>query len=137
MIYHRSIVKNFFSGLLLLLLLSFSYSVQAQEGKALYNAKCASCHAIDKQLIGPALAGVEDRWPDKGQLYAWIRNSAAVVKSGYPRAVEVYNQFQKIQMPAFPELSDKDIDAILVHINTGGRKSNSKWCYPRCKPTGG
>ena len=123
MIYHRCIVKNFLSGLLLFLLLSFSYSVNAQEGKALYNSKCASCHAIDKQLIGPALAGVEDRWPDKAQLHAWIKNSAAVIKSGYPRAVEVYNQYQKIQMPAFPELSDKDIDAILVYINTGGAKA--------------
>lgn len=121
MIYHRSIVKNVFSGLLLFILLSFSYTVKAQEGKALFNQKCASCHAIDKKLIGPALAGVEDRWPDKGQLYSWIRNSAAVIKSGYPRAVEVYNEYQKIQMTAFPELTDKNIDDILAYINTGGK----------------
>jgi cytochrome c551/c552 len=121
MIYHRSIVKNVFSGLLLFMLLSFSYTVKAQEGKALFNQKCASCHAIDKKLIGPALAGVEDRWPDKGQLYSWIRNSAAVIKSGYPRAVEVYNEYQKIQMTAFPELTDKNIDDILAYINTGGK----------------
>ncbi len=120
MIYHRSIVKNVFSGLLLFILISFSYTVKAQEGKTLFNQKCASCHAIDKKLIGPALAGVEDRWPDKGQLYSWIRNSAAVIKSGYPRAVEVYNEYQKIQMTAFPELTDKNIDDILAYINGGG-----------------
>jgi len=110
-------------GLLLLISFSFSSSIFAQDGKALFNQKCASCHAIDKQLIGPALAGVEDRWPEKAQLHAWIRNSAAVVKSGYPRAVEVFNQYQKIQMTAFPELTDKDIDAILTYINTGGTKA--------------
>jgi cytochrome c551/c552 len=84
----------------------------------LFNQKCASCHAIDKQLVGPALRGVEERWADRGQLNNWIRNSSAVVKFGYPRAVEVYNQFNKLQMTAFPELTDKDIDAILAYINT-------------------
>jgi cytochrome c551/c552 len=97
-------------------------SDQAQDGKQLFNQKCASCHAVDKQLVGPALKGVEERWPEKAQLYAWVRNSSAVVKSGYPRAVEVYNQYNKVQMTAFPELKDGDIDAILTYINTAGEK---------------
>ena len=93
---------------------------KAQDGKALFNAKCASCHAIDKQLVGPALKGVEDRWDDKKMLYEWVRNSAAVIKKGYPRAVAVYNEYNKVQMSQFPELKDQDIDAILGYINTGG-----------------
>jgi cytochrome c551/c552 len=101
-----------------LLFTFFVNPLAAQDGKALFQQKCASCHAIDKRLTGPALKGVEDRWADKTKLYAWIRNSAAVVKSGYPRAVEVFNEFSKIQMTAFPELTDKDIDAILTYINT-------------------
>jgi mono/diheme cytochrome c family protein len=118
MSHHRSIVNSFFSGLVLILLLGFSSTVNAQDGKALFSQKCASCHAPNKALIGPALAGVEERWPDKTKLYAWINNSAAVVKSGYPRAVAVYNEYNKIQMTAFPELTEKDIDAILVYVNT-------------------
>ena len=120
MSHHRSIVKTLLSLSLSVLFLVFSAQGWAQDGKQLFNQKCASCHAIDKQLVGPALKGVEDRWPEKAQLYNWIRNSAAVVKSGYPRAVEVYEQFNKVQMTAFPELTDKDIDAILVYINNGG-----------------
>ena len=120
MSHHRSIVKTLLSLSLSVLFLVLSSQVWAQDGKQLFNQKCASCHAIDKQLVGPALKGVEDRWPEKAQLYNWIRNSAAVVKSGYPRAVEVYEQFNKVQMTAFPELTDKDIDAILVYINNGG-----------------
>ncbi len=104
----------------LLLLTSLSH---AQDGKALFNQKCASCHAIDKNLVGPALKGVEDRWDDKAMLYDWVRNSAAVIKKGYPRAVAVYNEYNKIQMTAFPELKDADIDAILAYINTGGAKA--------------
>jgi len=117
MIDHRSIVKAFLPFVISSFLLFASLGLQAQDGKQLFNQKCASCHAIDKQLVGPALKGVEDRWPDKNQLYAWVRNSAKVVNSGYPRAIEVYNQFNKVQMTAFAELTDKDIDAILGYIN--------------------
>jgi len=92
--------------------------VYAQDGKDLFSQKCASCHAVDKKLIGPPLAGALERWPEKDKLYAWVHNSAAVVKSGYPRAVTVYNEYNKIQMTAFPELTEKDIDAIFAYIET-------------------
>ncbi len=120
MSHHRSIVKSLQFLLFPILFLLVTPQVRAQDGKQLFNQKCASCHAVDKNLVGPALKGVEERWPEKAQLYAWIRNSAAVIKSGYPRAVEVYEQYNKIQMTAFPELTDKDIDAILGYINTAG-----------------
>lgn len=120
--HHRSVVRNILSLLVFGTLLMSPLANQAQDGKQLFNQKCASCHAIDKKLVGPALKGVEDRWPEKAQLYAWIRNSSAVVKSGYPRAVEVYNEYNKIQMTAFPELKDADIDAILAYVNAGPAK---------------
>lgn len=117
MSHHRSIVSSLCTAAIFVFLLTFSTGVQAQDGKTLFQQKCASCHAIDKQLAGPALRGVEDRWPNKTDLYAWIRNSAALIKAGHPRAVEVYNQFNKVQMTAFPELKDAEIDAILGYIN--------------------
>jgi cytochrome c551/c552 len=118
----RTVFQKYISALVLLVTLCLSFSLQAQDGKALFNNKCASCHAIDKKLVGPALKGVEDRWDDKAMLYDWVRNSAAVIKKGYPRAVEVYNEYNKVQMTAFPELKDADIDAILGYINAGGAK---------------
>jgi len=117
MSHHRSIVSTLCAAVVFVFLLTFSTGVQAQDGKALFQQKCASCHAINKNLTGPALSGVEDRWPNKADLYRWIRNSAALIKEGHPRAVEVYNQYNKIQMTAFPELKDADIDAILAYIN--------------------
>ncbi len=116
----RKILQKLQSVLIFVAFFSIAQMAQAQDGKALFNAKCASCHAIDKQLVGPALKGVEDRWDDKKMLYEWVRNSAAVIKKGYPRAVAVYNEYNKVQMTAFPELKDQDIDAILGYINTGG-----------------
>jgi mono/diheme cytochrome c family protein len=117
MSHHRSIVSSLCAAVVFVFLLTFSTGIQAQDGKALFQQKCASCHAINKNLTGPALSGVEDRWPNKADLYRWIRNSAALIKEGHPRAVEVYNQYNKIQMTAFPELKDADIDAILAYIN--------------------
>jgi cytochrome c551/c552 len=119
----RTAFQQFVTTFILLLSLSAALTLQAQDGKALFNQKCASCHAIDKNLVGPALKGVEDRWDDKAMLYEWVRNSAAVIKKGYPRAVAVYNEYNKIQMTAYPELKDADIDAILAYINTGGAKA--------------
>ena len=120
-------IRKAFFSLFFPFFLLFSFSlgsnVNAQDGKALFNQKCASCHAIDKNLVGPALKGVEERWDDKSMLYDWVRNSAAVIKKGYPRAVAVYNEFNKVQMTAFPELKNEDIDAILGYINTGGAKA--------------
>jgi len=123
----RKILQKLQSVLIFVAFFSIAQLAKAQDGKALFNAKCASCHAIEKQLVGPALKGVEDRWDDKKMLYDWVRNSAAVIKKGYPRAVAVYNEYNKVQMTAFPELKDQDIDAILTYINSGGG----------AKPTGG
>ncbi len=119
----RKAFNHLLSAFVLMVSLSLTSLVQAQDGKALFNQKCASCHAIDKQLVGPALSGVEDRWDDKAMLYDWVRNSAAVIKKGYPRAVAVYNEYKRVQMAAFPELKNEDIDAILGYINTGGAKA--------------
>ncbi|MEY3059405.1 MAG: hypothetical protein RL000_757 [Bacteroidota bacterium] len=119
----RKALRHLLSAFVLMVSLSLTSLVQAQDGKALFNQKCASCHAIDKNLVGPALKGVEDRWDDKAMLYEWVRNSAAVIKKGYPRAVAVYNEYNKVQMTAFPELKNEDIDAILGYINTGGAKA--------------
>ena len=128
----RKIFQRLYSAFIFSALLSITLLTQAQDGKALFNQKCASCHAIDKQLVGPALKGVEDRWDDKKMLYDWVRNSAAVIKKGYPRAVTVYAEFNKVQMTAFPELKDQDIDAILGYINTGGAKA----AVPGAAPVG-
>lgn len=63
-----------------LFLFSFSLNISAQEidiskGKSLFNANCASCHKLNKKLIGPALRGVSAKY-DKEWLYSWIKNSA-------------------------------------------------------------
>ena len=116
MISHRSITKAIILSTIIFLSFSFENRVQAQDGKALFSQNCASCHAIDKKLTGPALLGVEDRWSNKKNLYAWIKNNQAFLKTGDPYANNLYNEFGKVQMNLFPNLTDAEIGAILKYI---------------------
>ena len=121
----------------LLFLFSTSISISAQEldvskGKSLFNANCASCHKLNKKLIGPALKGVSSKY-EKDWLYSWIKNSASLIKSGDEQAVAIYNEYNKVAMNTFPQLSNEDIDNILaysdyvppVSSNTGSSISSS------------
>ena len=86
------------------------------DGKMLFQDNCASCHSIIKDLTGPALAGVEDRIKDKKLLYAWIRNSQAVLKTGNPYFKDLVKKYDNVTMTSFSNLSDDEIAAILDYI---------------------
>lgn len=93
----------------------------ASAGGALFKQKCTSCHALDRQVVGPALKGVHERH-DEAWLLKWIKNSQAMVAAGDPAAVKVFNEFNKTVMTPFPELSDDDVRNILAYIQTEGDK---------------
>ncbi|OIQ15836.1 c-type cytochrome [Lacinutrix sp. MedPE-SW] len=121
---HRKLGVNILH-LSLIFILAFSTSLSAQDGdaaagKALFNANCASCHKLDKKMTGPALRNVEARLAeeeglDRAWLYAWIKNSAGMIKSGDAYANKIYKEYNGTAMTAFPQLSDSDIDNILAY----------------------
>lgn len=101
----------------LVFLLSYT-SVFAQNGKQLFQQNCQSCHAINKKLTGPALAGVTERgpWGDRANLHKWVHNPGAFIPTTqYTKDLQA--SFGQI-MPGFPQLSDKDIDAIIDYVST-------------------
>ncbi|HEY1114476.1 MAG TPA: c-type cytochrome, partial [Chitinophagaceae bacterium] len=118
-------IKAFAQRVLLLgfLFLSFS-SIYAQgggaaEGKQLFQQNCQTCHALDKNLTGPALRGFTERgpWGDREELYKWMKNPAAYIKgSDYAKGLQ--QQFGGVIMQAFPTLSTAQIDAIVEYVNT-------------------
>lgn len=92
----------------------------AQEsGKELFQQRCAACHSIGGgRLVGPDLAGVNDRRPEDW-LLKFIKSSQTVVQSGDPAAKTIFDEF-KIVMPD-QALSDEQIKGILAYIEkTGG-----------------
>lgn len=87
------------------------------KGKELFNSLCAACHKPYKKAVGPALHGVIDKYDgDLEWIYAWIINSQELIKSGDSRAVAIYEEYNKVAMNAFPQLSNQDIDNILAYV---------------------
>jgi mono/diheme cytochrome c family protein len=84
------------------------------KGKEIFNANCAACHKLDAKATGPALRGVGNKY-EKAWLYKWIHNSSDLIKSGDAAAVKIYEEYNKVQMTAFPQLSEKDIDDIIAY----------------------
>ena len=122
-IYRNLTIRNLLLGFIFFT--TFSTSIYAQDGdpvagKALFNTNCASCHKLDKKLTGPALRNVEarlveDEGLDREWLYAWIKNSPAMIKSGDAYANKIYEEYNKTAMTAFPQLSNEEIDNILAY----------------------
>lgn len=86
-----------------------------EAGKSLFNTLCASCHKPYSDMVGPALHGVTSR-QDKSWIYDWVHNSAALIASGDADAKAIYEEFNQTAMPAFPQLSETDINNILAYV---------------------
>jgi mono/diheme cytochrome c family protein len=96
------------------------------EGDALFKNNCAQCHAVNEKVVGPALAGISKR-RSIGWLIPWVKNSSKVIATGDEYAVKLFDDNGKQQMPAFPQLSDKDVKSIVAWVNSqeGGGPSPS------------
>lgn len=91
----------------------------AIDGKTIFMGKCASCHNANmrQKSTGPALGGVQSRWPDQKKLYSWIRNNAVVLASGDAYANALYNEYGKSNMTIFANITDPEIAAVLSYID--------------------
>lgn len=92
-------------------------------GKVLFDAQCATCHAIGYKIIGPALGSIP-KTRDRKWLYNFIHNSKQVIASGDKHASFLYTQFDQTRMPAFEFLSEKQINSILDYIETDCESPN-------------
>jgi len=111
-------------SLTILLFFAFSVSSYSQDvdearqkaGKKLFKSLCASCHKLDKKLVGPALGGVEER-RENSWLKSWIKNNAEFQKVNAEAAEAA--QYSATAMNAFPQLNDAQIDDILYYTTVG------------------
>ncbi|MBC7757399.1 MAG: c-type cytochrome [Phormidesmis sp. FL-bin-119] len=103
-----------------LAVVSSANAQDAAAGAAIFKQKCTACHAINKAVVGPALAGIDTKY-DEAFLLKWIKNAPAYIASGDPKAVAA-SKYSPAMMSAFPELSDDDIRNIVAYIKVGDPK---------------
>ena len=111
---------------LAIFLASFSFSYSQDEitgdgarGYQLFQDNCTTCHQIDGAFIGPQIRGVVERVKEEGGvgrewLHAWIKDNKSLRESGDAYANQVYEAYGRQEMLAFPNLTEQDIDDILV-----------------------
>ena len=91
-------------------------TADAAKGKELFNSLCAACHKLDNESIGPPLRGVADR-REKEWLIKWIHNSSALIESGDETAEALFEEYNQVAMPPFPQLDETDIENILAYLS--------------------
>ncbi len=93
-------------------------SGNAINGKALFMGKCASCHALWKDQVGPSLAGFEERgpWADRKKLYAWIKNPSLFIRND-PYTKGLKRKYSSMMQSFEGVITDEEIDAIVEYIN--------------------
>lgn len=123
---HNRLNSILLKGLALFLFFSFGFSSYAQDvdeprqkrGKSLFKSLCASCHKLDRKLVGPALGGVEER-RENDWLQKWIKNNAELRASGDADAIAIYEEYNGSNMSAFPQLTEVQINDILYYTTVG------------------
>ncbi|WP_397444482.1 c-type cytochrome [Polaribacter sp. R77954] len=123
---HSKLTKALLKSFTIILFFAFSLSSHSQDvdearqkaGRKLFKSQCASCHKLDRKLVGPALGGVEER-RDNDWLKAWIKNNAELRASGDADAIAIFEEYNGSVMSAFPQLDDQQIDDILYYTTVG------------------
>ena len=98
------------------------YAADIEEGAKIFKSTCATCHSIgDGKITGPDLKDVHKRVPSEEWMVPWIRNSAAVIKSGDEYAIKIFEENNKTAMTANP-LSDEEIWSVIEYIKVESAK---------------
>ena len=101
--------------IVLLLILSLPFCLQASISSELFSSKCAACHTIGKgRLVGPDLKNISEQ-RDNEWLLKFIGSSQTLIKSGDADAIKVYDEYNKLLMPD-PLISDSEIAQVLNYI---------------------
>ena len=99
-----------------------SSEITAAKGEKLYQEHdCNTCHKINQELVGPALAGINERRPTDW-LVKWIQHSQELVKAGDDYAVKIFNEYNQTIMPP-AAVNEKEVKSILAYIESETKKA--------------
>jgi cytochrome c553 len=116
----RRVAKSVVLVTILSMATLFVHAQDIKEGESLFKSDCSACHGVDRAVIGPALKGTTERH-DEAWLISWIRNSQALIASGDETAIQLFEDHNKLMMPAFPTLSDDNIRNILAYVDDASK----------------
>ncbi|MFN2322563.1 MAG: c-type cytochrome [Trueperaceae bacterium] len=94
---------------------SFDWS---ERGRSVYNQHCSSCHGPEGAGIPGAFPPLADHVPDLLIPEGGSTYLADVMLYGLQGAIEVNGAAYNGAMPAWPQLSDEEVAAVLNHIAT-------------------
>jgi mono/diheme cytochrome c family protein len=106
---------------LLAVLFVFSLAATAKssidEGKALFTTRCTSCHNVNKQMVGPALANVDQR-RNMEWIISFVNSPKSMIAKNDKDAIALFNQFNQVTMPDHSDLTADNIKNIVAYIKT-------------------
>ncbi len=96
-----------------------------EEGKALFEQSCASCHSMDGSgaSYGPDLQTVSQR-RERDWLVRWIANPQAVIDSGDAIAQEILKQYNGVPMPNMG-LEPEQVEAVVVYLEAAAQDKSA------------
>src|SRR5690606_12630754 len=87
-------------------------------GRAIWEAQCASCHTIDGTTgIGPTWQGLFGSEVPLDDGSPVVADEEYIIESIREPNAKVHEGYQPI-MPAFPQLTDEEIDSLIQFIQT-------------------
>ena len=109
--------------------LQLSAQSSVEQGQATFTQRCAACHAIGKQVVGPDLAGV-DQLRSEEWIINFVHSSQKMIQAGDTAATALFAEFNNTVMPDHPDLSDEDIKNIIAYIGEASKALASKSSEP-------
>lgn len=94
----------------------------AAKGATIFEQNCKSCHAINEQVVGPALKGAVGRWPSEAALLAFIKYPQKTIEGGNAYAKGLYAKYNQY-MPNQDALGEDNIKAVIAYIKSESNKT--------------
>lgn len=124
----KDIMKYTLLALIGMLMLTVD-KVNAQDGEALFKAKCSACHIMGRDGTGPNLQGVIAKWEGEEEfLYEWVVNSPKVIAEGLSQRAQVVKDYSPTAMPP-QDVTIEEAKAIIAYTDA--------WVAPVASNDGG
>lgn len=96
---------------------TLSKDISIADGKAIFSSRCAACHNVNMKLVGPALAGLDQRHSIEW-IINFVHSSQTLVKKNDKDAVALFKEFNSMVMPDHPDLSTDQIKSVVEFVKS-------------------